>query len=160
VRDVALGDDRSFAADTFYGGALDLRVSPGWNVEFGYARQPTRLEGGGLPPFGVTLERYLVGIQEEKGDQKVRWFGTFSLGATRFVPEAGFDATTKFTGGVDLGLKAFFTKNVGLRMEVRGFYTVVNGSGGVACVNGTCLFAFNGTGLWQGDVGGGLILGF
>jgi len=27
-------------------------------------------------------------------------------------------------------------------------------------VNGTCLFAFSGKGLWQGDVSGGLILAF
>jgi hypothetical protein len=57
-------------------------------------------------------------------------------------------------------MKSFFTKNVGLRLEARGFWTLVDGEGGVACVNGTCLFAFSGKGLWQGDVSGGLVFAF
>jgi hypothetical protein len=110
----------------------------------------------------VTIERYLAGFQEEKGEGgTVRWFGTVWLGATRFVPGlGGYDATTKFGGGVGLGVKMFFAKNVGLRLEARGFYTLVKGEGGAFCVNGQCLFAFSGTGLWQGDVSGGLILAF
>ena len=44
--------------------------------------------------------------------------------------------------------------------EARGFYTLVKGEGGMACANGTCLFAFSGNGLWQGDVSVGLILAF
>jgi hypothetical protein len=49
---------------------------------------------------------------------------------------------------------------VGLRLETRGYWTLVSGEGGVACVNGSCLFAFSGSGLWQGDVNGGLVLAF
>jgi hypothetical protein len=55
--------------------------------------------------FDVALERYLLGIQEEKGDEHVRWFGTFWLGATRFVPGlSAFGSETKFTGAVGGGL--------------------------------------------------------
>jgi len=82
------------------------------------------------------------------------------FGATRFVPGAGFDAATKFGAGAGLGVKTFFGKNVGLRLEARGYWTLVSGEGGVACVNGICLFAFSGSGLWQGDVNAGLILAF
>jgi hypothetical protein len=161
VRDVAVGDSRSFDAALGYGGALDLRVGQGWNVEGYYSRQPTKLSGGLAAPFDVTLERYLLGIQEEKGDERVRWFGTFWLGATRFVPGFdGFSPETKFTGGVGLGVKTFFSRNVGLRLEARGFYTVVKSEGGLFCASGNCLFAFSASGLWQGDVGGGLILAF
>ncbi len=49
---------------------------------------------------------------------------------------------------------------MGLRFEARGLYTLVRASGGVFCANGSCLFAFSGSGLWQGDVSGGLILAF
>lgn len=162
VRDVATGESRSFDAAPVFGGALDMKLGPGWNAELYFSRQQTKLGGGGLAPsFDIAMERYLLGIQEEKGDERVRWFGTFWLGATRFVP--GLDAygsETRFTGGVGLGVKTFFTTNVGLRLEARGFYTVVKSAGGLLCVNGDCLFAFGGSGLWQGDVGGGLILAF
>jgi hypothetical protein len=161
VRDVAIGEERSFEAAPVYGGALDIKLSDHWNVELLFSRQQSELGGGLAPSFDIAMERYLVGIQEEKGDERLRWFGTFWMGATRFVP--GLDAygsETRFTGGAGLGMKSFFTKNVGLRLEVRGFYTLVKSEGGLLCVNGQCLFAFSGSGLWQGDVGGGLILAF
>ena len=161
VRDVAFDESRSFEAAGVFGGALDLRVGPGWNVELLYSRQQTRLKGGLAPPFDVTQERYLIGIQQETGEERLRWFGTFYLGATRWIPGLdGYSSDLRFTGGIGLGAKAFFSKNVGLRFEARGFYTLVKSDGGMACANGTCLFAFSGSGLWQGDVGGGLILAF
>ena len=162
VRDAALGDSRAFDAALAYGGALSFRIAESWRFELLYSRQPTRVEGGLGSPFDVTVERYLAGFQEEKGPgERVRWFGSVWLGATRFVPGfAGYDSKTKFGGGVGLGVKTFFGGNVGLRFEARGFYTLVKGEGGMACVNGSCLFAFSGDGLWQGDVSGGLILAF
>lgn len=161
VRETAFDENRSFESSLDYGGTLNFRVGEGWRFELLYSRQETQLQGGLGPSFDVTLERYLAGIQEEKGEGNVRWFGTFYLGATRFIPGlGGFDDEMKFTGGVGLGVKSFFTPNVGLRFEVRGFYTLVQSEGGVFCVNGDCLFAFAGSGLWQGDVSGGLILAF
>ena len=161
ARDTVLDEKRSFDASFAYGGALDFRVGEGWRFELLYSRQETKLAGGLSPSLDVTIERYLAGIQEEKGEENVRWFGTFWLGATRFVPGlSGYDAETRFGGGVGLGVKSFFSKNVGLRLEARGFYTLVKGEGGVFCVNGNCLFAFSGSGLWQGDLSGGLIFAF
>ena len=162
VRDTVLDESRSFDAALDYGGTLSFPISQGWRFELLYSRQATKLSGDGLSPsFDVTIERYMGGFQEEKGEGNVRWFGTVWLGATRFVPGlGGFDSETKFGAGVGLGVKTFPVKNVGLRFEARGFYTLVKGDGGAFCANGTCLFAFSGTGLWQGDVSGGLILAF
>jgi opacity protein-like surface antigen len=162
VRDTALGDSRFFESALAYGGALNFRISESWRFEILYSRQPTRLEGGLGAPFDVTIERYLAGFQEEKGpDERVRWFGSVWAGATRFVPgRDGYDSETKFGAGVGLGVKTFFADNVGLRLEARGFWTYVKGEGGMACVNGSCLFAFSGSGMGQGDVSGGLILAF
>ena len=162
VRDTVLDESRSFDAALDYGGSLSFPISQGWRFELLYSRQATKLSGGGLSPsFDVTIERYLGGFQEEKGEGNVRWFGTVWFGATRFVPGlGGFDSETKFGAGVGLGVKTFPVKNVGLRFEARGFYTLVKSEGGAFCANGTCLFAFSGTGLWQGDVSAGLILAF
>jgi opacity protein-like surface antigen len=162
VRDAVLDQKRSFEPALAYGGAVSFPVSESWRFELLYSRQPTKLEGGLGPSFDVTIERYLAGFQEEKGEGgPVRWFGSVWLGATRFVPGlGGFDSETKFGGGVGLGVKTFLAKNVGLRFEVRGLWTLVSGEGGMACVNGECLFLFSGSGLWQGDVSAGLILAF
>jgi opacity protein-like surface antigen len=156
-------NDYSFDASLAYGGAVNFSISPTWRFELLYSRQPTELSGEGLSPaFDVTIERYLAGFQEEKGEGTAKWFGSVWLGATRFIPGTAFDAgsETKFSAAVGLGVKAFPTKNVGLRLEARGFYTLVKGEGGAFCANGSCLFAFSGTGMWQGDVSAGLILAF
>ena len=162
VRDTVLDESRSFDAALAYGGTLNFAISESWRFELLYSRQETKISGNGLSPsFDVTIERYLAGFQEEKGEGNIRYFGTFWLGATRFVPGiGGYDAETRFGGGVGLGVKTFPVKNVGLRFEARGFYTLVKGEGGAFCANGTCLFAFSGTSLWQGDVSAGLILAF
>jgi hypothetical protein len=160
VRDTAFEQDRSFEAALAYGGALNFRINDSWRFELLYSRQETQLEGGVAEPFDVTIERYMGGFQEEKGEGSARWFGAVWLGATRFVPAGPYDAVTKFGVGVGLGVKTYFGKNVGLRLETRGYWTLVSGEGGVACVNGACLFAFSGSGMWQGDVSGGLFLAF
>lgn len=161
VRDVAFDESRSFEAAPVFAGALDVRVGPGWNAELLYSRQETRLKGGLAPAFDVAQERYLLGIQQETGDERFRWFGSFYLGATRWIPGLdGYSSDLRFTGGIGLGGKAFFTKSLGLRFEARGFYTLVKSEGGIACANGRCLFAFSGSGLWQGDVCGGVIVAF
>ena len=163
VTNLETGQQRSFEAAPVYGGALGIKVGEGWFAEGYFSRQKSKLSGGGLTPdFDVALERYLIGIQQETGtNPRVRWFGTFWLGATRFVPGLGdYGSETKFTGGLGLGVKTYFSDNIGLRLEARGFYTLVKGEGGLLCVNGQCLFAFSGSGLWQGDVGGGLIIAF
>ena len=155
-------NDYSFDSSLAYGGSVNFSISPAWRFEVLYSRQATQLSGQGLSPsFDVTIERYLAGFQEEKGEGNVRWFGTVWFGAARFVPGLGdFGSETKFSAAVGLGVKTFPVKNVGLRFEARGFYTLVKGEGGAFCANGSCLFAFSGTGMWQGDVSAGLILAF
>lgn len=145
-----------------YGGTADFRISPGWQFELLYSRQETKLEGTGVTPGAdLNVERYMAGFQEEKGDGPSRWFGTILLGATRFVPALpGSSGTTRFSAGVGLGTKSFFSRNVGLRLEGRLFFTSVGGDAGLACVDGECLFRFSGSGLWQADLSGALILAF
>jgi hypothetical protein len=153
----------SFKSGLVWGGTVDFATSEDWRVELFYSRQQTALhDSTGLElQYDVNVERYLLGIQQETGEGSVRYFGTLLLGATRFVPGVGSgDSDTRFTAGVGLGVKSLFSKHVGLRLEVRGFYTVVEKDGGVFCSNGTCLFAYSGSGIWQGDATGGLIFIF
>lgn len=147
-----------------YGGTVDIAISPTWRVELLYSRQETEIDApAGLDdPFELTVERYMVGVVEERNpDTRTRFFGAALAGMTRFVPGLdGFDTDSRFTLGVGLGFKTFLSDNLGLRFEGRGFYTFVESEGGVWCAAGRCLFAFGGSGLWQGDVSAGLILAF
>jgi len=147
-----------------YGGTIDLAISKGWRVELLYSRQETEIDA---PPvfgsgFDLTVERYMVGVVEEKTPEaRTRFFGAALAGVTRFVPGlSGFDRDSRFTLGIALGFKTFMSDNLGLRFEGRGYYTFVEAEGGAWCAAGTCLFAFGGSGLWQADVSAGLILAF
>jgi hypothetical protein len=147
-----------------YGGTIDFAISKAWRVELLYSRQETEIDA---PPvfgtgFDLTVERYMVGVVEEKTPEaRTRFFGAALAGVTRFVPGlSGFDKDSRFTLGIALGFKTFVSDNLGLRWEGRGYYTFVEAEGGVWCTSGSCLFAFGGSGLWQADLSAGLILAF
>lgn len=168
VSEPASGPSRSLRGAFLFGGALDVRLSQShgasidqWNLELFHSRQASELSLGESGAVEVTVERYLLGLQEEKGDERFRWFGTFFLGATRFVPELpGYDAELRVTGGLGLGSKSFFGEHLGLRLEARGLYTSVPAEAGFLCSGpGDCLFAYGG-GIWQGELAAGLILAF
>jgi hypothetical protein len=153
----------AFESGLAWGGCVDVAIDESWRGELLYSRQDTTLRAreAAAPAFDVRVERYLLGVQQEKGEGSIRYFGTLLLGATRFVPGLGAsDADTRFAGGLALGAKTFFARNVGLRLEARALYTVVESGGGVFCAGGRCLFRFSSSGIWQGDVSGGLVFAF
>lgn len=150
-----------FGTGLAYGATVDIAVLPGWRLELLYSRQETELDSrGDVERVQIGIERYLAGIQEEQGDGRTRFFGVFLLGATRFAPGLrGYDSDVRFTAAAGLGIKHFVTPRLGLRAEARGFFVDVNSGAGLVCAGG-CLFVFNGSGLWQGDVTGGITVGF
>jgi hypothetical protein len=142
-----------------YGAVLDVPIGGDrWGAEVLFARQETELSG--VPSRDVAVERYMAGVREEKevGD-RFRFRGVFLVGATRFVL-AGLGSDVRFTGAIGLGMRMRLGQSFGLRADVRGYYAVVSLSGGSACVDGSCLFLFGGSGVWQGDVTAGLELRF
>ena len=159
----AAGVPHSFDESLDYGATLDIALAPSWRLEILYSRQETELKPPtGGPTFPQVVERYMVGIQEEpETDGPFRFFGVALLGATRLVPGlSGIDSELRFAAGLALGTKVPASGRFALRLEARGFYTVVDSGGAVFCTNGTCLFKFSGSGIWQGDVTAGVVLRF
>jgi hypothetical protein len=155
------GRTATFGIGVDYGAALDVAVADGWRVELLYSRQGTDLSTrGGGGRFALDLERYFIGIEEEKGGPQTRFFGVFLAGLTRFAPGLeGYDSDVRATLGLSLGIKHALSDRFGLRAEGRAFFVNVDSGGGVLC-NGSCLFVFRGSGLWQGDLSAGVTLGF
>ena len=136
-----------------YGATLDVGIAGRWSFELLVSRQETGLSGA--PRVGLAIERYLAGVREEKEVGRFRFLGVFLLGLTRLVPD-GLDADERFTGALGLGLRRPLTRHLGLRTDVRVYYAVVSAGGATACVNGSCLFVFGSSGVWQGDLTAGL----
>jgi hypothetical protein len=141
-----------------YGANLDIPFEENrWGIDLLFARQESELED--VPRLGIAIERYMVGIREEKGDGRFRFRGNFYLGASRFILD-GLGSDVRFTGALGLGTSHAVSPRFGLRVDARAYYAVVSFSGGTACVNGSCLYVFGGSGVWQGDVTAGLELRF
>jgi hypothetical protein len=157
-----LGRDYTLAPSFHWGGAVDFAISENWRAEVYYSRQDSALEPqGGGASFDVVLERFEAGIMEQKGTGDTRFFGTLLLGASRFVPKVGdYDTDTHFSGTLALGFKRYFGQHLGLRAEARAHWISVESGAGAICSNGSCIFAFSGSGIWQGDFSGGVILAF
>ena len=145
-----------FATGFAYGATVDFRVAESWSVEVLYSRQTSELEG----PLEATIERYMAGLVEERDYGRTKFFGVALVGATRFASgSSGYGSGVLFTIGVGLGVKHFLSDRLALRAEARGFYAITQGGGGLFC-SGGCLYLFNGTGLFQGDVSAGVSVGF
>lgn len=132
-----------------YGATLDVAIAPRWSVELLFARQQT--EAATSPRIGLAVERYLAGVREEKEVGRGRFHGVALLGLTRIVPD-GLSADERFTVGLGLGFRWPLARRLGLRADARGYYALVSGGGGTACVNGSCLLVFGSSGVWQGDL--------
>ena len=135
----------------YFGATADMAVTPGWRVGLLYSRQQDT---------GFAVERYLVSVQEGRGEERNRFFGVGLIGATRFDPRRpGSGSLARFTVGMGLGGLTYLTPRLALRAEARGFFVDSPSSGTLLC-NGGCVFLFSAYGVWQGDLSAGITLRF
>lgn len=118
-----------------YGVILDIPLGEsGWKLELLANRQESTLivDEGLLEPTlelgDIDLGIYHAGLlyQWNAGGQ-VEPFIVFSGGITRLEPDfAGVSAENRVSGSFGGGVKVFFTDNVGLRFEGRGYWTDID----------------------------------
>lgn len=159
-----------------FGGMIDIPIpyKPGMMAEIFYSRQNT----------SVALNRYPAGVKEELFDMSIEYihagavyeaysqgrmkpFGSFSLGATRFAPKVdsfqgiALDDEWRFSITLGLGLKTLLSERVGLRFQGRllmpiNFYGTSFWFG----TGGSGVGVSGGSAILQGDVLGGLFVVF
>ena len=99
----------------------------------------------------------LGGVQDLTGD-RARPFLSGLLGITRYAVPG--DTELRFAVGVGTGMKAYLTRNLGLRLDARGYMTIVNLGGAGVCGGGGCAIGFNVSPAFQADLSAGLIVAF
>lgn len=156
--------DFNIRNDANYGIMLDFEVDRknGISVELLYDRMDTKADFITYPTnittelFNMSEEYFQVGGHYNKPiDKKLSTFFGFSLGATRFHPkDEQFGDDWRFSMTLGGGMKYFFSKTIGVRLQARlkmPFY--FGGSGfyynGIAYSSGSALL--------QGDLTAGLI---
>jgi hypothetical protein len=151
-----------------FGVHLALRVARDGEVELLYSRQDTRLATDGLftgePLFDLALETWQAGgnylFAEE--DARVRPYIGAGLGVTRLLPRpAPLQDETRFSASFAGGVKVRLARHLGLRVEARGFFTVLEGDRRTFCASGEgCLVHASGSDISQAEVRAGLALRF
>ena len=150
-----------------FGVQLGYRTGDG-EIELLYARQNTKLQTAGLftgvPAFDLALETWQLGGTYLFGDDdaKARPFVAVGLGLTRLLPEpAGFSDETRFSASIGGGVKLWLGRHFGIRLEGRGFFTVLDAESQTFCPgNGTCVIRGTSSEIAQAEARAGLILRF
>lgn len=134
-----------------FGITLDIPLAPWMQLEFLASRQSTALRiDGGLFQTGqdfadFDVSYYQVGGLFQWGNGQIHPFVVMSLGVTELDPEVqGATSETRFSGSFGGGVKIFFNEHVGIRLEGRGFWTLLesydeNYDGDYCCYEFSCV---------------------
>lgn len=152
-----------------YGLLLDFDSEPDKQIEVFLSHQDTHLATTGPftgnPLFDLTIDYYHIGglyMLPEGGRMLpfVRPFISGTFGLTRMAPKRS-DLTTENRLSLALGggAKFFFTKSLGLRVDMRGIYTMLNSDTSVFC-SGGCTIKVRGNGFVQTELGAALMMRF
>jgi hypothetical protein len=151
--DQAGGQSIALRESGSFGASLDLPLDGSSELQVFYNHQSTeftpwpypnssdrlRLDyahvGGTYFPDGLGYGIYVAG----------------GVGATRITPDAGgLNPATKLSMNLGLGYLLPLSKNIGLRVEARGFFTAIGGYTSVFC-SGGCVASLTASGVSQGD---------
>ncbi len=163
VENTATGDSLSIQDNPSYGVFLDIDpTDSGLKLGLYYSQQETELDlgsVGGSSDQELNVHNFQIGGMQEIYEGKFRPYVAAYLGATWFeLPSLEDDL--RFSFSIAVGANYYLTDNLGLRLDLRGIGTVVDGDGGFICINGGCVASFEGDMLWQGEVSASIFLAF
>lgn len=164
VQNPFTGRTYGFRDSEAYGLFIDITPQPNWPIklELIWSRQDTsvNLQGlGGLGNLDLSIDQIQIGASVERGGQHLREYLSLLVGATYYSTDS-YGSDTRFSTGIGGGVKYFFTPNIALRADLRGFCTIVQGSGAFISGPGGTVVAFSGTAVWQGQATVGLSVAF
>jgi hypothetical protein len=164
--DANTGASFQVADASAFGLVFDFDTEPDKQIEILLSRQNTSLSTNdplftGNPLFDLTIDYYhLGGLYMLPDYDKVRPFVSGTFGITRMDPKrADLTTETRMSLSLGAGAKIFFTKNLGLRFDVRGIYTALNADTAIFC-SGGCAIKVNSSGFVQAELTAALMMRF
>lgn len=163
VQDANTSKKYSFEDSSSFGLVLDYAPKDYLGrYELLWSHQESSLDfqgNNGLGKVDLTIDVIQVGGLAEFGSEHLRPYVSAHIGATHYSSD-GYGDDTKFSFGIGAGVKAFITKNIYLRADVRGYCTVVDAEGSFIYFNGITVATFSGSTLWQGEASVGIGITF
>lgn len=144
----------------------DVKSNTEWEVL--YARQSTKVDASGItlpqPAFDIDVDYLHFGGTYLFDGERVRPFIAMTIGATRFDPDlSGSGARTFFSMSLGAGWKFRLAEHIGLRLEGRGYGTLIDNNSRLFCVSdggGACLITVEGRIITQWEARAGLSIRF
>jgi Outer membrane protein beta-barrel domain len=159
IQDESTGSHYNFADAPSYGLVLSYAPKDSYGrFELLWSRQDSSVDFNGnygLGTVDISIDVVQVGGELDYGSERVQGYVSVDIGATHYGSD-GHGDDTKFSWGIGGGVKAFLTKNIYLRADIRGYSTLTQGSGGFIYSNGVAVAGFSGFSVWQGEVSAGI----
>ena len=156
--DSSTNDSVSVDAHTSFALALDARADDASQYEFFYSRQATSVSGSNLAPTGLKVEYLHIGgtVTLDQSQPRVQPYLAGGLGATLLVPGAPDSRQeTAFSMSLALGLRMPLSRHFLLRVEGRGYLTLINADTAIFCrsdqTGGLCTIHAQGSTFLQFD---------
>ncbi len=163
LENTATGESLRIKENPSYGVYLDIDpADSGLRFELLYSVQETEVDLHDLTEPGLRdldVHVFQVGGLQELWDGRFRPYIAGYVGATWFDLH-GLDDDLRFSFTIAAGANYYLTKNLGVRLDVRGFGTVVESSGGLICADGGCVVNYRGDVMWQGEASASVFLAF
>lgn len=152
-----------------FGLVFNARHSPITQWEIIYSRQETNADAAGLglsnPAPDLTIEYLQAGGTYLWDGEHVRPFLAATIGGTHVdVSTPGFDSDTFYSFSLGLGLQIKPNSRLGIRLEARGFGTLLDADSDLFCQfgpsNNICAVRIDGTLMWQTEAIAGIVFRF
>jgi opacity protein-like surface antigen len=167
LEDQATGEDRDLDDSSTIAVALELRYGKGDDrfYQLWYSRQATEVDDG-LQKHDADVEYlHIGGTLPFGGWEHARPYFAAGLGATRFSASgADTDDRTNFSGSAALGLEIPLAKHAAIRLEARGYLTLVDADTAFFCRSdggaGVCAIVASGSSFFQAEGLAGILVRF
>lgn len=162
IENETTGDRASVKSGATFGVAADYELDSARQLQLFYGQQSTSLDpGGGVPRFDIDVRYlHLGGTYFFDGPIGRGPYAVGGVGVTHFSPNlSGLSSETRASLNVGFGYMWPIGSAVAVRVEARGFFTLLNSSGGLFC-SGGCTVALSGDSFVQGQAMLGLTARF
>jgi hypothetical protein len=163
LEDTNTGESIDLKETSSYGIILSMKQKRDSNYDFLFSRQDTELQPSTSTstPTSLRFDYYHLGGTVFYEHDDLHPFVSGGLGVTHISPANDiFSSQTKFSLSIGGGLMFPLSQSIGLRLEARGYGTVVDSDGSILCANGACVAKFKGSLFMQFEALAGLSFAF
>src|SRR4051812_41219548 len=156
LTDATAGKAWEFTDGASYALAVDFGINRQTQYELFISHRRSGLKSSGFSPIvdniGIDITYFHFGGTYFPGQVGEGFYVVGGLGATHFAPrDYGLSSETKPSLNLGAGFMIPLGKHMGVKLEARGFATLVNNSGGMFC-SGGCVVQIKGDTITQGEL--------